>query len=87
MTFESNFFCIFDIMQAQIDIGFEELVKLVKALPSNQLQKLRSEIDRKTNTAKSEGLESLLLKGPVATKKQLETIESNRQRINRWRQV
>jgi len=87
MTFESNFFCIFDIMQAQIDIGFEELVKLVKALPSNQLQKLRSEIDRKTNTAKSEALESLLLKGPVATKKQLETIESNRQMINQWRQV
>ncbi|MFB2119562.1 hypothetical protein [Parapedobacter sp. 2B3] len=72
-------------MQAQIDIGFEESVKLVKALPSNQLQKLRSEIDRKTNTVKSEGLELLLLKGPVATKKQLETIESNRQRINRWR--
>jgi hypothetical protein len=30
-------------------------------------------------------LERLLLKGPTATKKQLETIAQNRKAINQWR--
>jgi hypothetical protein len=72
-------------MQVQVDIPFDQLVKIVKTLPSGQLRQLKAEIEKKTKTAKSNDLESLLLNGPVATKKQLEVIENNRKAINQWR--
>lgn len=72
-------------MQVQMDIGFDQLLKIVKALPSGQLSQLKAEIEKETNSKKTIDLETLLLNGPVATKKQLETIENNRKAINQWR--
>ena len=72
-------------MQVQVDIGFDQLLEIVKTLPSGQLKQLKAEIEREANTKKSIDLEALLLNGPVATKKQLETIENNRKAINQWR--
>ena len=72
-------------MQVQVDIGFDQLLKIVKTLPSGQLEQLKAEIEKEAGTEKSIDLEALLLNGPVATKKQLETIENNRKAINQWR--
>ena len=72
-------------MQVQVDIAFDQLLKIVKTLPSEQLRKLKEEIEKEAETDKSIDLEALLLNGPVATKKQLEIIESNRKAINQWR--
>ena len=75
-------------MQVQVDIGFDQLVKIVKTLPAVQLKQLKVEIEKETeaDTDKADtNLEALLLSGPVATKKQLQTIESNRKAINKWR--
>ncbi len=72
-------------MQVQVDIGFDQLLKIVKTLPSGQLEQLKAEIEKEARTEKSIDLEALLLNGPVATKKQLETIENNRKAINQWR--
>lgn len=72
-------------MQVQVDIAFDQLLKVVKTLPSGQLRQLKAEIEKEANTKKSIDLEALLLNGPVATKKQLETIENNRKAINQWR--
>lgn len=73
-------------MQVQIDIAFEQLLKIVKDLPAGKLRQLKSEIDREVKASKSNvELETLLLKGPIATKKQLEVIEKNRKAINQWR--
>ena len=72
-------------MQVQVDIGFEQLLKIVKKLPSGQLKQLKAEIEREAKSTTSSELESLLLHGPVATKKQLETIDRNRKAINQWR--
>lgn len=73
-------------MQVQVDIGFQELLKIVKTLPAGQLKQLKAEIEKKTLINNPEtNLEALLLNGPVATKKQLETIENNRKAINQWR--
>lgn len=73
-------------MQAQSNIDFEELVKIVKKLPKGKLRLLRAEIEKKTTFEyKVTNLKSILLKGPVATKKQLEVIENNRKAINQWR--
>jgi DNA topoisomerase IB len=72
-------------MQVRVDIEFDELLKVVKTLPSKKLKQLKDEIEKKTKTEKSSNLETLLLNGPVATKKQLETIAKNRKAINQWR--
>jgi len=73
-------------MQVQVDIEFDQLVSIVKKLPAGQLRQLRAEIEREAKDSKSEtDLETLLLNGPVATKKQLEIIAKNRKAINQWR--
>jgi len=72
-------------MQVQVDIGFEQLLKIVKELPSDQLKKLRTEIEKKAQNKEVTDLEKLLLEGPTATKKQLDTIAKNRKAINQWR--
>lgn len=75
----------FDFMQIQVDIEFNQLLKIVKKLPSGRLRQLKSEIEKEVNSKKSIDLETLLLNGPIATKKQLETIENNIKAINQWR--
>lgn len=72
-------------MQVHVEIGFEELLKIVKTLPSGQLKQLKSEIEKETGTSNSNNLESLLLQGPTATKKQINIILKNRKAINQWR--
>ena len=73
-------------MQVQVDLAFEQLVEIVKTLPQGKLRQLKAEIEKKTGKEKGNAsLKSLLLNGPVATEKQLETIEHNRKSINQWR--
>ncbi len=72
-------------MQVQVEIGFDQLLKIVKILPSGQLKQLKAEIEKETKIEKFVDLETLLLNGPTATKKQLETIATNRKDINQWR--
>jgi hypothetical protein len=75
-------------MQIQLDIEFNQLVKIVKTLPTAKLQQLKAAIDKETtkaNLSKSQDLETLLLIGPVATQKQLDVIDNNRKAINQWR--
>jgi len=73
-------------MQVQVNIGFDDLLKLVKDLPADKRRRLRREMekeDERTNAVSD--LEVLLLNGPTATKKQLEAIAKNRKAINQWR--
>lgn len=73
-------------MQVQVDITFDQLLKVVKKLPVGQLRRLKAEIEKEDKVEKSKyDLEALLLNGPTATKKQLEMIEKNRNAINQWR--
>lgn len=69
-------------MQMQVDIEFDQLLKIVKTLPSGQLKQLKDEIEKEAKSNKSVDLEVLLLNGPTATKKQLEAIAQNRKAIN-----
>ncbi len=73
-------------MQVQIDIGFDQLLKIVKTLSMVELRQLKAEIDNESGKHESKSdLEKLLLNGTIATKEQLEVIENNRKRINQWR--
>lgn len=73
-------------MQVQVDINFDDLLKIVKTLPEGQLKLLKAELEKEVRAEKPKtDLEALLLNGPTATKKQLDVIKENRKRINQWR--
>ena len=73
-------------MQVQIDIGFNQLLKIVKTLKNEELKQLKAIIEADIEKEQPKvDLESLLLNGPVATEKQLGIIASNRKSINQWR--
>ena len=73
-------------MQVEVDIAFDQLIKVIKNLPVSQLRKIKIEVEKgvKIKQKKTE-LEEILLNGPTATKKQLEIIKGNRNEINKWR--
>lgn len=65
-------------MQVQVDIRFDKLVNIVRALPAGQFKQIKVEIEKETKAESPKiDLEALLLNRPVATKKQLRTIEKN----------
>ena len=73
-------------MQVQVDIAFDQLVRIVKELPAAKLQQLEDEIKKSKAVDKhTSKLEELLMNGPTATQKQLDTIANNRKAINEWR--
>jgi hypothetical protein len=70
----------------QIDIGFDQLLIIVKTLSMVELRQLKAEIENESGKLEPKSdLEKLLLNGPTATKEQLEVIENNRKSINQWR--
>ena len=73
-------------MQAQIEIGYDQLVQLVKQLPKKQWTKLKSEVEEGDMQANPKpDMLTLLLNGPTFTKKQLDEITKARKEINQWR--
>jgi hypothetical protein len=79
-------FLNFDVMQAQIDIEFDQLVKLVKQLPKKQWTKLKMEVDEKELPSDTQrDMLNLLLNGPTFSQKQLDEISKARKEINQWR--
>jgi hypothetical protein len=73
-------------MQVRLDIEFDQLLKMVNALPVGKLRQLKAVIDKKSIKDKPKNnLKDLLLNGFIATKKQINSIEKNRKAINQWR--
>ncbi|MCM5530528.1 hypothetical protein [Parasegetibacter sp. NRK P23] len=73
-------------MQAQIDIGYDQLVKLVKQLPKKQWVRLKNEVEEKAaSTSKSPDMLTFLLNAPTFNKKQLDEIDKARMEISQWR--
>jgi hypothetical protein len=75
-------------MHLQVDISFEQLVDVVKTLPSSQRRQLKAVIEKEETVELPEvNLEKLLLDGPTATKEEIKIIQNNRKAINQWRQA
>jgi hypothetical protein len=75
-------------MQVQVDIPFEQLVKIAKKLPKTQWQKLKVEVENdKQWENNANDLEAFLLSGPTFSKKQLNVVKENRKAINKWRTI
>ena len=73
-------------MQVQVDIGFDQLVSIIKKLPARQWAKLKSEIERNgKDVSQNQDLEAFLLRAPTFSQKQIDTIGETRKAINQWR--
>ena len=73
-------------MHVSMEIGFDQLVGIVKKLPPKQWTKLKTEVEKEIYPGKNnQDMEAFLLKAPVFTKKQLDTIAKTRKAINQWR--
>ena len=73
-------------MQVQVDIGYDQLVNMVKQLPKNQWTKLKSDIEAQDAEVDSKSdMLAFLLNGPTFSKKQITEIEKARKEINQWR--
>jgi hypothetical protein len=73
-------------MGLQMDIEFDELVKIAKKLPQKQWTKLKAEVEsEKLPLNVDSELESSSLTAPTFTKKQLDEITKTRKVIIQWR--
>lgn len=76
----------FDTMQTQVDIEFDQLVKLAKQLPAKQWNKLKKQVEEKASIPdRNTDLVALLLSAPTYNKKQLDEIANTRKSLNQWR--
>lgn len=73
-------------MRVQVDIGFDQLVKLAKQLPTTQWTKLKTEVEKEQKQANTTSdMEAFLLTAPTFTKKQLDEVAKTRKAISQWR--
>ena len=73
-------------MQIQVDIGFDDLIRLVKKLPKDQLLKFKKELEKQATTdMQTQDLESFLMSAPTFSAEQIAIVEQTRKAINEWR--
>ncbi|HTB32241.1 MAG TPA: hypothetical protein VK808_09465 [Bacteroidia bacterium] len=72
-------------MQAQVNIEFDQLIRLAKNLPAKQWLKLKNEVEKEQAEHDTSDLVAFLLTGPVFSKKQLNSIAKTRKALNQWR--
>lgn len=73
-------------MALKVQVPFEQLLTIVKALTPLERARLRQELDE-SNPEKNKKDEyiQLLLKGPVYTDEELRVVDDNRKSITNWR--
>jgi hypothetical protein len=75
-------------MELKINIGYNEILELIKQLPKTQILQLKTDIEtaiieqEKTETT---DFQKLLLQGPVMSDEQYAEYLESRKYINKWR--
>lgn len=76
-------------MQLTIDIPYEQLIDIIRNLPANQLEKIKSDLENTAPINKDENekadFRKFILKGPVMTDEQYSAFKDNRKAFNQWR--
>ncbi len=76
-------------MELTVNIGYEQLLYLIKQLPANQISKLKTDLNDNSIVPKSKAeisdFQKFLLQGPVMSKEQYDTFLENRKHYNQWR--
>lgn len=74
-------------MEIKLDIEYEQLVAIIHQLPIDEVNKLRSEIERITNERKTGGtddLASFLTNGLVMSDEKYQKFEENRKNFSHY---
>lgn len=76
-------------MELKLNIGYQELIDLIKQLPMSQIRKLKADLALMApeNELKKERsrFQEFLLNGPVMGEDQFQDFLANRQYFNAWR--
>jgi len=76
-------------MELKLKLEYSDLLELIKQLPANQLEKLRSELDseisKESKTIQSNSIQELLLEGPIMENGEYEAFLANRKYFTEWR--
>lgn len=73
-------------MEIKVQVPFQQLLDIVKSLPSAQKAKLRQELDEKKSDSKNQDdFIDYLLNGPVYTDKEIQVIEETTKSLATWR--
>ncbi|MCO6479996.1 MAG: hypothetical protein J5I94_25385 [Phaeodactylibacter sp.] len=76
-------------MELKLNIGYQELIELIKQLPASQIRKLKADLalivtDNDMEKDMSD-FQEFLLEGPVMEDDQYQDFLSNRKYFNTWR--
>ena len=76
-------------MELTLNLGYTQIMELVKQLPANQIAKMKKELPENyiESKAKSEisDFQKFILKGPVMSDEQYINFNQQRQQFNLWR--
>jgi hypothetical protein len=76
-------------MQLTVNLGYEQIVNLIRQLPANQIEKIKKELTQDYITTKAQTeiseFQQFLLSGPVMSDKQYQDFKENRKQFNIWR--
>lgn len=76
-------------MELKLNIGYNELLELIRQLPAKQLAKLKAELNENLSTKNQKrntnDFQKLLLSGPTMSDTQYDQYLSIRKHINLWR--
>jgi len=76
-------------MELKLDIGFEQLLVLIRQLPANQIAKLKIELPEILVDSQTQSINNtfrkLLLDGPTMSENQQESYLQTRERFKQWK--
>ena len=73
-------------MELKLDIGWQQLLRLIEQLPKAKRQELKTILAQKEKTKQgTQDLRNLLLNGPTFTDEQLQRMADARASIEKWR--
>jgi flagellar motor switch protein FliG len=77
-------------MEIKLKIGYEQLVDIIQQLPMDEVEKLKTEIERISRNMNSESeamkdFESFIANGPVMSDEKFQAFEENRKHFTQWR--
>ena len=77
-------------MELTVNLGFDQIIGLIRQLPPNQIAKLKAELDDSgltvTSVSEIKEFQQFLLCGPVMSDEQFNDYKQHRKQFNVWRQ-
>lgn len=78
-----------EAMEIKLNIKYEQLLAIINQLPVEEVNKLKSEIERISNEKNGgnlDDLESFIADGPVMSDEKFSEFIENRKNFNQWRE-